>query len=74
MGQVRRHPWQDFGPDLEKWLRERFEREDLMRTCLTCHHWNEQAEQCKKFNNQRPPAKVIANGCGSYEDSYEIPF
>lgn len=74
MGTVRRHPWKDFGPDLEQWLRERFEREDLMRTCLSCLHWNEQAEVCKKYNNSRPPAKIIANGCGGYNDAYEIPF
>lgn len=73
MGTVRRHPWQDFGTELEKFVRERFEREELMRTCLTCHHWQEQAEVCKKYN-ARPPAKVIANGCADYNDSYEIPF
>jgi len=49
-------------------IREQF---DLLRkTCLTCHLFNEANEICTKFN-QRPPARVIANGCQHWDD---IPF
>lgn len=41
------------------------------RTCLTCDHFNEPGELCKLYN-ARPPARVIAFGCPSYQD--EIPF
>lgn len=40
------------------------------RSCLQCMHWKENKEICEKFN-QRPPAKVIVNGC-QYHDF--IPF
>lgn len=43
----------------------------LMRTCVTCDFFDEDTEQCRKWN-ARPPAKVIAYGCDQYLE--EIPF
>lgn len=46
--------------------------QNLMATCVICDHWNQGQEVCMKFNNQRPPARVIAFGCPAFEN--EIPF
>lgn len=73
MATVRHFPWKDFGPEFEKWLREKFQRIDLMQSCLSCHHFLEPNETCKKFNS-RPPARIIANGCQHYDDDFDIPF
>lgn len=43
------------------------------RTCMTCVHFDLASEGCKQANNQRPPARVIAYGCGSYVED-DIPF
>jgi hypothetical protein len=40
------------------------------RSCLQCMHWEELKETCKLFN-ERPPAKVIVNGCQHHDF---IPF
>lgn len=40
------------------------------RSCLQCMHWQDEKEICERFN-QRPPAKIIVNGC-QYHDF--IPF
>jgi hypothetical protein len=45
-------------------------REDVFRTCISCDNWNHVNEICDKWK-QRPPAKIIANGCDDYSD---IPF
>lgn len=49
---------------------------NLFRTCINCTFWGENSsikeEVCTKYDNKRPPAKVIAYGCPSHED--EIPF
>lgn len=42
-------------------------------SCLSCVHFNEPTEICGVYN-QRPPARVIANGCPAYIDYYEVPF
>jgi len=42
------------------------------RTCLNCSHFDESNEACRKYDNQRPPARIIALGCDGHED--EIPF
>lgn len=42
------------------------------RTCINCLHFDEPNEICKKYDNQRPPARIIALGCDGHED--EIPF
>ncbi len=43
------------------------------RSCISCNHFDEKSEICK-IAQQRPPARVIALGCPSYEDNDEIPF
>lgn len=45
----------------------------IMRTCISCDHFLEQTEHCTKYN-ARPPARVIAFACPSYEDDNDIPF
>jgi hypothetical protein len=45
----------------------------LMRTCMTCVHFQESNEVCKRYN-LRPPARVIAYGCKDYMNEEEIPF
>lgn len=42
-------------------------------SCLNCLHFDEPAEQCKKYK-VRPPARVIWQGCIEHEDAFEIPF
>lgn len=56
--------------DLTKAMREELDR--ATKTCLNCMHFDEPNEQCRKYDNQRPPARVIASGCPGHED--EIPF
>jgi hypothetical protein len=46
---------------------------NLMRTCLTCLHFQESNEMCKTYK-ARPPARVIAYGCKDYMNEEEIPF
>lgn len=36
------------------------------RTCLSCHHFDEGTEVCRKWQ-RRPPAKVIVNSCPEWE-------
>ena len=42
------------------------------RTCLNCRHFDEPNEACMKYDNQRPPARIIALGCDGHEDT--VPF
>lgn len=42
------------------------------RTCINCLHFDEPNEACRQYDNQRPPARIIALGCDGHED--EIPF
>ncbi len=46
--------------------------QQCLTTCIVCDHWNQGKEVCSLYNNQRPPAKVIAFGCPAFEN--EIPF
>lgn len=46
-------------------------RGEVLRTCVSCLHFDEPTELCK-LCNLRPPARVIANACPQYRD--EIPF
>lgn len=51
------------------------ERSDIFASCLTCNHWERQAELCRKANPPaRPPAHVIVNACAAYQDYDQIPF
>jgi len=48
--------------------------ETLVKSCLNCDLFNEETETCKKWNS-RPPARVIAFGCGDWENVDDtIPF
>lgn len=42
------------------------------RTCLTCDHFKEHSGEVCGLYHSRPPARIIAFGCPSYEN--EIPF
>ena len=37
------------------------------RSCLVCKNFNEEKELCKLYN-QRPPVRIIVNGCEKFED------
>ena len=41
------------------------------QTCITCDNFTEKTEICK-LANARPPARVIASGCSSYDE--KVPF
>ncbi len=43
------------------------------QNCLLCDHFNEEKEVCKLYQ-KKPPARVIAYGCPSFEDEDAIPF
>lgn len=43
------------------------------QNCLVCNNFNETTELCK-LANQRPPARIIAYGCPSFEDKEQPPF
>ena len=45
---------------------------EATKTCITCDHFDQRGEVCNLYNKMRPPAKIIAFGCDSYEN--EIPF
>jgi hypothetical protein len=45
----------------------------IYRSCLNCMYFNEQAELCSKYN-QKPPARIIAYACPTWENQDEIPF
>lgn len=55
--------------------------ETIVTSCLSCRYFSEHgipetgrpAETCDKFK-AKPPARIIAFGCPSYEDIDEIPF
>lgn len=51
------------------------EHYDLRRSCVSCRYFDDINEVCT-FNkcNIRPPARIIVDGCDSYEDETEIPF
>lgn len=46
------------------------ENAGMNKTCLNCFHFEEAVETCK-ICNQRPPARVIVEGCPEYDF---IPF
>lgn len=49
------------------------DRKGVTKSCLSCVRFDEKTEQCTKYLT-RPPARVIAFSCISYEDSDLIPF
>lgn len=52
-------------------LMDNADRGDYFKTCITCTNWRHETELCGLYK-QRPPARIIASGCESYND--EIPF
>lgn len=46
---------------------------DPFQSCLTCINFDEPSEVCKLYK-QRPPARIIVNGCPSFDDISEVPF
>lgn len=59
---------------LDFWLENELKDGGIYRCCITCVSFVEATEQCRFFNNERPPARVIAYGCNSYTHDDEIPF
>lgn len=55
------------GP-LVRSILETIRRARLYRSCLTCIHFDETTELCA-IANQRPPARVIAQGCSAFEEA-----
>jgi len=47
--------------------------QDIVKSCLTCGYFHEPEEMCKKFK-MKPPARVIAFSCESYDGSCDVPF
>ena len=45
---------------------KQFKRWAQDRSCIQCGHFNEIKELCVLYK-QRPPAKVIVNGCPSHD-------
>ena len=45
----------------------------ILRSCLSCDNFTEATETCRLYN-ARPPARVIAFGCGAYSDDMDVPF
>lgn len=60
-----------FRSDLGEAILDLIERARLYRSCLTCQHFTEESEVCG-LAGERPPARVIAMGCGKYQE--EPPF
>jgi hypothetical protein len=57
-------------PRLLERISNAIEAEGILRNCTTCFYWQDTSETCGLYK-QRPPAKIIVNGCESYD---EIPF
>jgi len=55
-------------PTIDKALRELVEATLLYQSCLSCAHFTESTEGCAVAGGSRPPARVIATGCGAYEE------
>lgn len=62
--------------DLRRLLIEHLPPKELVASCITCQHFNEEKETCALATPEpmRPPARVIAYGCIAYVDNDDIPF
>lgn len=49
------------------------EKDGLTPSCISCENFDEPSEICKVYK-ARPPARVIALSCKSYDDKDSIPF
>lgn len=59
---------------LLKGLSEGRPGEGVFQSCLNCIHFRESAGEICGLYKARPPARIIAFGCPSYDDVDEIPF
>jgi hypothetical protein len=66
---IRKAEWKD----LAGRIFEGVKHADLFRSCINCVGFDEPSEICKRYK-QRPPARIIANGCDNYDDTNDIPF
>lgn len=53
-------------------LSEKLHKDRIIAGCVTCEHFDHNYEMCR-LAGMRPPAKVIAYGCPSWQDE-ELPF
>lgn len=54
-----------------KRITEKLHDAGLIHSCLTCQHFQEEREVCG-LAQARPPARTIAYGCDSWQDT--LPF
>lgn len=62
---------------LRRIMEENLDPRDLVASCVTCTNFDNHEELCNLGQPKplRPPARIIAFGCPSYNDvSDEIPF
>lgn len=63
-------PSQQFKKQLHDIIQEVMEEADVWKTCLNCKRFNEERELCTLCTPPaRPPARVIAFGCPSFEEA-----
>lgn len=60
-------------------IRDRFAREDIYASCLTCRHMQDDSPNKQPFCTKwkaNPPLEVLVNSCGTegYDDREDIPF
>lgn len=58
--------------ELMKVLIKQLEDMGVYKSCINCYAFNESKETCSVAGNIRPPARVIATGCESWDE--DIPF
>lgn len=47
---------------------------EMRVSCVTCTYFSRDERELCLLCGKRPPARVIAFGCGSYSDELEVPF
>ena len=52
---------------------DRYDKDGFQKSCINCRFFKEPVELCEKYA-ARPPARIIALSCPTYEDTNEIPF
>lgn len=70
---LRRESQSDLQSRIYLALWKELEAVHVYKNCLLCCNFREQTEICS-LANQRPPARVIIEGCKMFEDKDEIPF
>lgn len=59
-------------PDMLRLAKKLHDRR-VITSCMTCSHFNEQTEICEYYM-RRPPARIIAFGCESWDDEALINY